>query len=72
MKKIKLCSIGECMVEISNIKNNIYKQSIAGDTLNLPASTAVNARVKLTCVTDDGTNSTWKAEALGTPIPTIG
>ena len=34
MKKIKLCSIGECMVEISNIKNNIYKQSIAGDTLN--------------------------------------
>ena len=22
------------MVEISNIKNNIYKQSIAGDTLN--------------------------------------
>ena len=45
---------------------------IAGDTLTLPASTAVNARVKLTCVTDDGTNSTWKAEALGTPIPTIG
>ena len=39
---------------------------IAGDTLTLPA------RVKLTCVTDDGTNSTWKAEALGTPIPTIG
>ncbi len=34
MKKIKLCSIGECMVEISNIKNSIYKQSIAGDTLN--------------------------------------
>ena len=37
MKKIKLCSIGECMVEISNIKNNIYKQSIAGDTLNFCA-----------------------------------
>ena len=44
---------------------------VAGDTLTLVATTAVNARVKLTCVTDDGTNSTWKAETLSTPIATI-
>lgn len=44
---------------------------VAGDTLTLVNSTAVNARVKLTCITDDGTNSTWKAETLSTPIATI-
>ena len=44
---------------------------VAGDTLTLAATTAVNARVKLTCVQDDGTNSTWKAETLSTPIATI-
>ena len=43
----------------------------AGDTLTLPNSTQINARVKLTCVTDDGTNSVWKAETLSTPIATI-
>jgi len=44
---------------------------IDGDTLTLPNSVAVNARVKLTCVTDDGTNSVWKAETVSTPIATI-
>ena len=44
---------------------------IAGDTLTLQNSTAVNARVKLTCISDDGTNSTYKAETLSTPIATI-
>ena len=44
---------------------------ILGDTLTLPATTALNGRVKLTCVQDDGTNSTWKAETLSTPIATI-
>ena len=44
---------------------------VAGDTLTLPNSVAVNARVKITCVVDDGTNSTWKAEAVSTPIATI-
>lgn len=44
---------------------------VAGDTLTLPNSTVVNSRVKLTCVSDDGTNSTWKAEALSSPIATI-
>tara|TARA_Y100001951_G_C11252961_1_gene247620 strand:+ start:351 stop:932 length:582 start_codon:yes stop_codon:yes gene_type:complete len=43
----------------------------AGDTLTLAATTALNGRVKLTCIVDDGTNSTWKAEALSTPIATI-
>ena len=32
--KIKICSIGECMMELSNAKNALYSQSIAGDTLN--------------------------------------
>jgi len=44
---------------------------IAGDTLTLAAVTLPNARVKLTCIQDDGTNSKWKAETLSTPIATI-
>ncbi|MDC2978627.1 PfkB family carbohydrate kinase [Pelagibacteraceae bacterium] len=32
--KISVCSIGEAMIEISNIKNSLYNQSFAGDTLN--------------------------------------
>jgi len=44
---------------------------VAGDTLTLVNSTIVNSRVTLTCVADDGTNSTWKAEALASPIATI-
>ena len=44
---------------------------IAGDTLTLPNSTVVNSRVKLTCVSDNGTNSIWKAETLTSPIATI-
>ena len=44
---------------------------VAGDTLTLPNSTAVNARVRLTCIKDDGTNSTYRAETLSTPIATI-
>ena len=44
---------------------------VAGDTLTLPNSTVVNSRVKLTCISDDATNSTWKVEALSSPISTI-
>ena len=44
---------------------------VAGDTLTLPNSTVVNSRVKITCISDDGTNSTWKAEALSSPVATI-
>ena len=44
---------------------------VAGDTLTWVNSTEVNARASLTCMTDDGTNSTWKAESLSTPIATI-
>ncbi len=32
--KTKVCSVGECMVEIINEKNNSYFQSYAGDTFN--------------------------------------
>ena len=44
---------------------------VAGDTLTLVNSTFVNSRVTLTCVADNATNSTWKAEALASPIATI-
>ena len=44
---------------------------IAGDTLTWVNSTVANARCTLTCMTDDGTNSTWKVECLSTPIATI-
>ena len=44
---------------------------IVGDTLTLANSTVVNSRVALTCVTDDGTNSIWKAETVSSPIATI-
>jgi 2-dehydro-3-deoxygluconokinase len=32
--KIKICAIGECMMELTNAKMELYSQSIAGDTLN--------------------------------------
>ena len=44
---------------------------IAGDTLTWVNSTVANARCTITCMTDDGTNSTWKVECLSTPIATI-
>jgi 2-dehydro-3-deoxygluconokinase len=34
MLKTKICSIGECMIEITNTYNNNFQQSFAGDTLN--------------------------------------
>ena len=34
MLKTKICSIGECMIEIINTYNNNFQQSFAGDTLN--------------------------------------
>jgi hypothetical protein len=44
---------------------------VAGDTLTLPNNTVVNSRVKLTCISDDGTNSTWKTDTLTSPLATI-
>ena len=34
MLKTKICSIGECMIEITNTYNSNFQQSFAGDTLN--------------------------------------
>ena len=31
---MRICSIGECMIELSNIEHNIFRQSFAGDTAN--------------------------------------
>ena len=44
---------------------------VAGDTLTLVAATVLNARVSMTCVSDDGTNSKWMTTALSTPIATV-
>lgn len=41
-----------------------------GDTLTLVNSTVVGTRVSLTCVSDDGTNSVWLAEVVGSPRAT--
>jgi len=43
----------------------------AGDTLTLVNSTVVGSRVRLVCVSDDGTNSTWMASFVGSPIATV-
>ena len=45
-----------------NVGTTVITTDVAGDTLTLPNSTAVGARVDLLCLTDDGTNSVWKAE----------
>ena len=42
-----------------------------GDTLTLNNSTAQGARVKLTCITDDGTNSVWEATVISFPVASI-
>ena len=44
---------------------------VAGDTLTLVNSTVLNARVSMTCVSDDGTNSKCMTTVLSTPIATI-
>ena len=44
---------------------------IAGDTITMVNSTVAGARLTLKCLTDDGTNSTWKADCLSTPVMTI-
>jgi len=60
--------------EIVHYGNNPYPKgdAISGDTLTLPALNAVNARVDMVCVADNGTNSTWKAYAAGSVVPTVG
>ena len=32
--KTTICSIGECMIEITNVEKELYNYSVAGDTLN--------------------------------------
>jgi hypothetical protein len=47
-------------------------QDLAGDTLTLVNNTAAGATVRLDCLKDDGTNSTWKATVISTPVATVG
>ena len=32
--KTTICAIGECMIEMTNVKKELYNYSVAGDTLN--------------------------------------
>ena len=48
-----------------------YVFDVGGDTLTLPNSTVVGSRIKVVCVSDDGTNSTWQADAISSPIATV-
>ena len=43
----------------------------AGDVLTLVNSTVISSRVKLTCVNDNGTNSTWMADVIASPLATV-
>ena len=52
---IKICSIGECMIEISNDYQNNYKQSFAGDTFNFAAYIS-NKKIKVDFLSAIGTD----------------
>ena len=67
-------SVSNWFAETVHYANNPYPKgdAISGDTLTLPATTEVNARVDMVCIADDGTNSTWKAYAAGSVVPTVG
>ena len=43
----------------------------SGDTFTFVAATAVGARCRITCVSDDGTGQVWMATSVGTPISTV-
>ena len=43
----------------------------AGDTFTFVAATAVGARCRITCVSDNGTGQVWMATSVGTPISTV-
>lgn len=45
--------------------------AVSGDTLTLGNASAVGSRVELTCVADDGTNSTWMAYIASDVEPTL-
>ena len=44
---------------------------VVGDTLTIPAATVAGASVILTCIVDDGTNSTWTAVTVSSVIATV-
>ena len=37
--KTTICSIGECMIEMTNLEKELYNYSVAGDTLNFNFNT---------------------------------
>jgi hypothetical protein len=46
-------------------------QDNAGDTFTFVNATVAGARMRCTCIVDDGTNSTWMCDSNGTPIATV-
>ena len=55
-----------------NASTRAVTYDTAGDVLTLVNSTVIGSRIKLTCVNDNGTNSTWMADVIATPIATVG
>tara|TARA_B110000503_G_scaffold16830_1_gene24085 strand:+ start:12569 stop:13066 length:498 start_codon:yes stop_codon:yes gene_type:complete len=45
--------------------------AVAGDVLTIPAAVVAGASVILTCIADDGTNSTWTAVTVSSVIATV-
>ena len=65
---------------VSNFFGNLTSQNashtlttidVAGNVLTLATGTVKNSYVKLVCVNDDETKSTWYATFWGTPVATI-
>jgi len=58
--------------EIVHYGNNPYPTvDLAGKTITLIATTGIGARVHMTCVQDDGTDSQWMASASADEVPTV-
>ena len=67
--------VSDWIAQISHYENNPYpKGDQAGDTITLQNSSEVGTRVRMLCVSDDGTNSKWMATieaAASAPVPTV-
>jgi hypothetical protein len=58
--------------EIVHYGNNPYPTvDLAGKTITLIATTGIGARVYMTCVQDDGSDSQWVASASADEVPTV-
>ena len=75
-KSVKLVlpgsGVSNWYAKISHYENNPYpKGDNAGDELTFPASSDLGSKCVVTCVADDGTNSTWMADIDGGASATV-